>query len=405
YTIAQLLERGHRFAVVLNSDSPTLPTSLLVETAHVLAQPGDRAVFGPALDGGYYLLGLKAQHHRLFEDIAWSTERVAQQTLERAAELKLPVHILPTWYDVDDVAGLEMLRAQLFDGRAFAPNLCPARPRHTRALIQALVETADLKDRLSLNALRRGCGVKRITGLDWPLLALGGCLLALSAAGAIAITQFDDPNVGVFLLLQCVPYAIAAWLVLRGGAEGAGSGRALATILIVGIAMRCLLLPGTPVSTDLFRYVWDGRVQAAGFNPYLYIPSDAALSGLRDSAIYPNMNRADYAPGIYPPTAQFVFYLITRISEAPIAMKAAMVAFEGLAVWAMLQLLALRGLPRSRILLYAWHPLPLWEFARSGHVDIVAIAFLLLAFLATERRSPILAGVALGAGALVKYFH
>ena len=155
YTIAQLLERGHCFAVVLNSDSPTLPTSLLVETVHVLAQPGDRAVFGPALDGGYYLLGLTAQHHRLFEDIAWSTERVAQQTLERAAELKLPVHILPTWYDVDDVAGLEVLRAELSDGRAFAPNLCPARPRHTRALIQALVETADLKDRLSLNALRR----------------------------------------------------------------------------------------------------------------------------------------------------------------------------------------------------------------------------------------------------------
>ena len=247
--------------------------------------------------------------------------------------------------------------------------------------------------------------MKRITGLDWPLLALAGCLLALSAAGAIVITHFDDPNVGIFLLLQCVPYAIAAWLVVWGRPDRADGGRALATILIVGVAMRCLLLPGTPVSTDLFRYIWDGRVQAGGFNPYLYIPSDAAVSGLRDSAIYPNMNRADYAPGIYPPTAQIVFYLITRISEAPIAMKAAMVAFEGLAVWAMLQLLALRGLPRSRILLYAWHPLPLWEFARSGHVDIVAIAFLLLAFLATGRRSPILAGVALGAGALVKYFH
>ena len=247
--------------------------------------------------------------------------------------------------------------------------------------------------------------MKRITGLDWPLLALAGCLLALSAAGAIVITHFDDPNVGIFLLLQCVPYAIAAWLVVWGRPDRADGGRALATILIVGVAMRCLLLPGTPVSTDLFRYIWDGRVQAGGFNPYLYIPSDAAVSGLRDSAIYPNMNRADYAPGIYPPTAQIVFYLITRISEAPIAMKAAMVAFEGLAVWAMLQWLALRGLPRSRILLYAWHPLPLWEFARSGHVDIVAIAFLLLAFLATGRRSPILAGVALGAGALVKYFH
>ena len=155
YTIAQLLERGHRAAVVLNSDSPTLPTSLLVETADVLARPGDRAVFGPALDGGYYLLGLKAQHHRLFQNIAWSTEHVAHQTLERAAELDLPVHVLPTWYDVDDIAGLKMLRAELFDGQSFAPDLCSARAQHTRALIQSLVETSDLKDRLSLNALRR----------------------------------------------------------------------------------------------------------------------------------------------------------------------------------------------------------------------------------------------------------
>jgi alpha-1,6-mannosyltransferase len=246
--------------------------------------------------------------------------------------------------------------------------------------------------------------VRRITGLDWPLLALAGCLLALAAAGAIGVTHFDDPKVGVVLLLQCVPYAIATWLVVSGRPDYAVSGRALATILIVGVAMRCLLLPGTPVSNDLFRYIWDGRVQAAGINPYLHVPTDAALSGLRDGMIYPYINRADYAPTIYPPASQIVFYLVTRVSEAPIAMKAAMVAFEGLAVWTILQLLALRGLPRSRILLYAWHPLPLWEFARSGHVDIVAIAFLLLAFLAIERRSPILAGVALGAGVLVKYF-
>jgi alpha-1,6-mannosyltransferase len=246
--------------------------------------------------------------------------------------------------------------------------------------------------------------VKRITGLDWPLLALAGCLLALSAAGAATVNRFDDPKVGVFLLLQSVPYALATWLVLRGTAEGVASERALATILLVGVAMRCLLLPGTPVSNDLFRYIWDGRVQAAGINPYLHVPSEEVLTPLRDAAIYPYINRADYAPTIYPPTSQIVFYLVTRISEAPIAMRAAMLAFEGLAVWAMLRLLALRGVPRSRILLYAWHPLPLWEFARSGHVDVVAIAFLLLAFLAAERRSPILAGVAFGAGALVKYF-
>jgi alpha-1,6-mannosyltransferase len=246
--------------------------------------------------------------------------------------------------------------------------------------------------------------MKRITGLDWPLLALATCLLALSVAGAIWITALDDPDAGVIPLLQAVPYAIAAWLIVGGRQSGADSGRALATILIVGLAMRCLVLPGTPVSTDIFRYVWDGRVQGAGINPYLHLPADATLAGLRDGTIYPNINRADYAPTIYPPTSQIVFYLVTRLSEAPMVMKAAMVAFEGLAVWTILQLLATRGLPRSRILLYAWHPLPVWEFARSGHIDIVAIAFLLLAFLAMQRRSPILAGIALGAGVLVKYF-
>jgi hypothetical protein len=246
--------------------------------------------------------------------------------------------------------------------------------------------------------------VKRLTGLDWPLWASAVCLLALSLAGAVAITHFDDPNVGFVLLLQSVPYAVAAWLVVCGKPDTATGGRALASILIVGLAMRLLLLPGTPISTDIFRYIWDGRVQAAGINPYLYLPSDAALTGLRDSAIYPYINRADYAPTIYPPASQMIFYLVTRISEAPVAMKAAMVALEGVAVWAILQLLAARGLPRSRVLLYAWHPLPLWEFARSGHIDIAAIALLLLAFLAMERRSPILAGMALGAGVLVKYF-
>src|SRR5262249_4681612 len=124
-------------------DSPTLPTSLLVETAEVLARPGDRVVLGPALDGGYYLLGGKAEHYRLFQDIAWSTEHVAHQTLERARELDLPVHVLPKWYDVDDIAGLKILQAELFEGRSFAPELRPAQARHTSALIQSLVETAD----------------------------------------------------------------------------------------------------------------------------------------------------------------------------------------------------------------------------------------------------------------------
>jgi uncharacterized protein len=93
---------------------------------------------------------LKAPHERLFRDIAWSTEQVARQTLDRAVELDLPVHVLPTWYDVDDVAALRMLTAELFEGASFAPDLHPNEPRHTRALLQSLFETSDLRDRLSL---------------------------------------------------------------------------------------------------------------------------------------------------------------------------------------------------------------------------------------------------------------
>jgi len=113
HTIQEVLARGHGSAVVLNSDSPTLPTALLVETAAALAQPGDRAVLGPSVDGGYYLLGLKAPHRRMFEDIAWSTARVAAQTLERAREIRLEVHTLPDWYDVDDIDGLRRLHIEL----------------------------------------------------------------------------------------------------------------------------------------------------------------------------------------------------------------------------------------------------------------------------------------------------
>jgi len=112
-TVATILRRGHRAAVVLNSDSPTLPTALLIETAAVLALPGDRAVLGPSSDGGYYLLGLKAAHRRMFEDIAWSTAHVAGQTRERAREIGLEIHTLPLWYDVDDVDGLRRLSAEL----------------------------------------------------------------------------------------------------------------------------------------------------------------------------------------------------------------------------------------------------------------------------------------------------
>jgi rSAM/selenodomain-associated transferase 1 len=106
HAINSLIADGFGAAVVLNSDSPTLPTELLLRTAQLLAEPGDRAVLGPADDGGYYLLGMKAAHGHLFNDIAWSTADVAEQTRKRAREIGLPFMELPNWYDVDDAASL-----------------------------------------------------------------------------------------------------------------------------------------------------------------------------------------------------------------------------------------------------------------------------------------------------------
>lgn len=146
--IVQLLDRGHQGAVVLNSDSPTLPTSLLVETAEVLARPEDRVVLGPSIDGGYYLLGLKQPHKRMFEDIDWSTERVARQTVERARELGLSVHVLPAWYDIDDVEAFRTLHAELCGNIRFAAELQPYNASNTAALLRALVDVTDLPERL-----------------------------------------------------------------------------------------------------------------------------------------------------------------------------------------------------------------------------------------------------------------
>ena len=154
HAASTLLGLGYRSACLLNSDSPTLPTGILVEMAEVLDRDGDRVVLGPSADGGYYLLGLKARHRRLFADIDWSTERVAGQTLDRARELGLSVHILPTWYDVDDVDALRILHGELLAGKRFGPSGLPPHPApNTRRLLRSLLD-ADLGTRLGLPAER-----------------------------------------------------------------------------------------------------------------------------------------------------------------------------------------------------------------------------------------------------------
>lgn len=111
---------GVRFesACLINSDSPTVPAQAYADAARVLHESGDdRIVFGASDDGGYYLIGMKKLHRRLFQEIDWSTERVAEQTMARAAEIGMEIYHLPTWYDVDDRATLRRLCNDLLKPR------------------------------------------------------------------------------------------------------------------------------------------------------------------------------------------------------------------------------------------------------------------------------------------------
>jgi len=105
------LADGHQRVVIMGTDSPSMPASLISESFYVLKNHD--LVLGPARDGGYYLIGLKQSHPPLFEHIAWSEDRVLAQTLARAGKLELDVFLLPPWYDIDTVAELQELISEI----------------------------------------------------------------------------------------------------------------------------------------------------------------------------------------------------------------------------------------------------------------------------------------------------
>ncbi len=181
----------------------------------------------------------------------------------------------------------------------------------------------------------------------------------------------------------------------------------LPIILVVAFLCRMVtLFPDPFLSTDVYRYAWDGVVQHSGHNPFRYIANDPTLQFLREpnADLYANMNRRDYAHTIYPPVAQILFFLITWISPLVTGMKAAMIAFEALTVWGLLLILRFLRMPRERVLLYAWFPLLIWEIGSSGHLDSVAMAFITFAFLFRLRRQDTLVGLFLGLAFLTKFY-
>ena len=220
--------------------------------------------------------------------------------------------------------------------------------------------------------------------------------IAVHSEGVAGMVPFLE-----LVVVQSVIYLAVSWLSLRSS-----DSRSLLLLGLVFAALFRLAIIFSPpyLSDDIFRYIWDGRVQAAGVNPYRYIPAEEPLAQLRDETIYQRINRRDTVRTIYPPIAQAAFLLITRFSESVTWMKAAMVGFEAIAIWAIVQLLSSFGFARQRVLIYAWHPLAVWEFAGSGHADALAIAFIALALLARRKNAETLTGVLLACATCVKLF-
>lgn len=231
-------------------------------------------------------------------------------------------------------------------------------------------------------------------------LALYGTGIALLTLAAPFAFKAGGDNAFIAL---AIPAALLA-IPTTAAVERAPS-RALWFIVAVAIALRLFALSFPPLlSSDIYRYVWDGTVQAAGINPYRYVPADPALATLRDTAIYPFINRADYAPTIYPPVAQAFFLLATRFGANTLAMRVALLACEAVSVFIVLLLLKRLGRPQTRVVAYLWHPLPIWEIANSGHVDALMVCLMLIGIWLAVSGRAIRGAVAIALAALVKPF-
>ncbi len=234
------------------------------------------------------------------------------------------------------------------------------------------------------------------------LLLVGAGMLALSKQ---LISEYDGFTIGFSGVSgwSVVLYVAAAWLILTQPVDR----HTFPIILTVAIACRLVtLFPEPFLSSDVYRYAWDGVVQHAHISPYRYVPGDPALAFLRapNQDLFDHINRRDYAHTIYPPAAQLLFYCITFINPEVTFMKTAMVLFEGLTMFALVTLLAELGVRREQTLLYAWCPLLIWEIAGSGHLDSAAMAFIALALLARYRRQPVATGVFLAIAVLLKLY-
>ena len=207
-------------------------------------------------------------------------------------------------------------------------------------------------------------------------------------------------HVYVFLFgILSMLYLIGVGLILKNKSTIGQSKGLFGIILFFAVAFRLCLVPMDPVvlSKDVYRFIWDGRVQQNGLNPYRHPPADEALKNLRDQQIYPNINRKAY-PTIYPAGAQIFFRIAyALVGDSVHGFKGLMVFFDILTLLVLTALLRTYGFEANRLILYAWNPLVIFEIAYSGHLEGITVFLMLAALLlyALNRKMPAVVMLAL----------
>ena len=230
------------------------------------------------------------------------------------------------------------------------------------------------------------------------LYILGVILLV---ALTICSRQFSSRGAPSFL----VPLAVAGVAYLLAIREFLSTPSFPKRVILIGLGLAAVwhllflrLPPGS--DDDIHRYVWDGRVQRLGYNPYILVPSDPALEGLHTPETRTLNN--PYLPSPYPPGAELFFRSVTAIHESTFALKAAFVLCAWVIVLVLLDVLRSSQQGKHWVLAYAWHPLLATEVAGSGHIDIVGLLLLLVSIAALGRRWRTVAALAFGLAVAVK---
>jgi len=196
----------------------------------------------------------------------------------------------------------------------------------------------------------------------------------------------------VLFAVLAVLYLAATALVLKGRLTALRAKGLFVGIMAFAVIFRLLLIFQQPdvLSSDMYRFVWDGRVQESGTNPYRYAPEDEALKYMRDTGIYPHINRKN-ARTIYPAGAQIFFRAVHAVAgDSLTGFKGAMVACDIAALAVLAALLKVKRHDPNRVLIYAWNPLVVFEIAYSGHLEGIMVLLMMGAFFlaARHRRLP-----------------